>query len=228
MNARNGLFVIVLSFVLFLPLQFDTIDANETRISITPSIPTVADMIRTNVSGISNTSCTPKYESHQRVANIITINTRSPVGPGILCQQAFTPWKFTVEIGRLPLGVYTVEVVGAEQITTSFEVKEAQIFLPLVFNSATGALTFENYTRNPIIIKLIGYGSRTFSASLGPHAWNDIPRGVYQWEATGTCNGVQGTVGSTQTGNNFRAPITIITNQIVPLNAERGGKFTCG
>jgi Tol biopolymer transport system component len=103
------------------------------------------------------------------------------------------------------------------------------VYLPLVLKPPpTGALTFENYTGNPIFVNLIGYDTRTFPTSVGPHLWAGIPVDTYDWEATGTCNGQSGTVGSTQTGGNFRAPITIIANQTVLLNAERGGKFTCG
>jgi hypothetical protein len=103
------------------------------------------------------------------------------------------------------------------------------VYLPLVLKPPpTGALTFENYTGNPIFVNLIGYDTRTFPTSVGPHLWAGIPVDTYDWEATGTCNGQSGTVGSTQTGGNFRAPITIIANQTVLLNVERGGKFTCG
>jgi hypothetical protein len=106
----------------------------------------------------------------------------------------------------------------------------AYVYLPLVLKPPpTGALTFENHTGNPVFVNLIGYDTRTFPASVGPHLWAGIPVNTYDWEATGTCNGVgTNTIGSTQTGSNHRAPITIIVNQTVFLNAEKGGKFTCG
>jgi hypothetical protein len=107
-----------------------------------------------------------------------------------------------------------------------------QVFLPYTANPEPpppgGALTFQNQTGNPLILELIGIGTRQFSAVVGPQTWSDLPPATYDWIASGTCPQGQGQVGSVVPPPNNRAPVTIIANQTVPINAENGGVFDCG
>jgi hypothetical protein len=73
---------------------------------------------------------------------------------------------------------------------------------------------------------LVGLGQRTFPGTPGPHVWNNIPAGVYDWKASGTCPAGQGQVGSLPPSN--RQKVTIIPNvSNNPINVENGGKFDC-
>lgn len=103
------------------------------------------------------------------------------------------------------------------------------LFLPLVIHPepvSVGGLTFQNLTGNPVIIQLIGIGTRTFPGTPGPHVWADIPAGTYDWIASGTCPAGAGQVGSLPPTN--RQKVTIIPDKLDnPINVENGGKFDC-
>jgi hypothetical protein len=79
------------------------------HIDIYPSRPTVEDVIQITPSGERTTSCVPVYQAHQVTGNVIEIY--AAVNPFCLpCLQVLTSWEFTVEVGPLPAGTYTVEL----------------------------------------------------------------------------------------------------------------------
>jgi hypothetical protein len=112
----------------------------------------------------------------------------------------------------------------------SIVIETNNVFLPLLIKQQapppSGALTFRNFTNNPVIVELKNFGTRQFPSTVGPHVWSNIPPGTYQWLASGTCPVGQGQVGSAPPASN-RAPITIVNGQTSTLNPENGGKFSC-
>ncbi len=124
---------------------------------------------------------------------------------------------------------YSITAQGPFIDDVSVAVETNAVYLPSLVKSEAppgGALTFENYTGNPVVVELIGFATRTFPDTVGPHVWDNIPPGTYDWLASGTCPAGQGQVGSAPPASN-RAPITIIANQTTILNQENGGQFDC-
>lgn len=104
-----------------------------TYIRIDPSMPTENDLIRITVGGEWPDACAPRYRSHQIVGNVIRIDA---VLPCLLCicAQVITPWSFTVEVGPLPVGLYTVEINGRSAL--SFLVPTVtRLHLPLLLRN---------------------------------------------------------------------------------------------
>ncbi|HEX9921704.1 MAG TPA: hypothetical protein VGD99_03500 [Anaerolineae bacterium] len=103
------------------------------------------------------------------------------------------------------------------------------VFLPLLIRSEpvpVGGLMFVNDTGHPVIIQLIGYGTRTFPATMGPQTWDNIPAGVYDWLASGTCPAGAGQVGSLPPS--LREKVTILAGKLDNvINKENDGKFDC-
>jgi hypothetical protein len=64
-----------------------------------------------------------------------------------------------------------------------------------------GGFTFSNNTGNPVFIELFytngtRYADRSFPATTGPHTWDEIPPGTYDWLLSGTCPQGAGQIGS--------------------------------
>lgn len=79
------------------------------QIDIFPPMPTSSDLVTITSSGEWHNSCTPAYQSHRVIGNMITIYAEAEE-PGDVCLQVFTPWEFSVEVGPLPADTYTAEV----------------------------------------------------------------------------------------------------------------------
>ena len=79
-------------------------------IDIDPPSPTEHDAIRITSSGMWGNSCIPHYQSHQIHGDVIRIYAGLPYPPGTICASVVLPWGFTLEVGPLPAGLYTVEV----------------------------------------------------------------------------------------------------------------------
>jgi hypothetical protein len=106
----------------------------DSQISINPSTPRPGDVIRITVWGEWPNGCVPRYQSHQIEGNAIRINT---VPPCFFCSclMVISPWSFTVEVGSLPVGLYTVEVVGSVYKTTLFMVAKERLYFPIILGS---------------------------------------------------------------------------------------------
>ncbi|RME53492.1 MAG: hypothetical protein D6790_17640 [Caldilineae bacterium] len=76
-------------------------------IAVEPRMPTVDETIQLTVAFLKGDACIPAYESHRVQAHLITVETLQPNGP---CAQVPTPWSVRVDLGRLLVGAYTVEV----------------------------------------------------------------------------------------------------------------------
>lgn len=113
----------------------------------------------------------------------------------------------------------------------AIEQASRKIYLPLVVKAEvaepppTGGITFRNLTGNPVIIELLDVGRRTFPGTEGPHVWDNISPGIYDWIASGTCPAGAGQVGSVING---RQKVTIVADVFDnPINVENGGNFDC-
>jgi hypothetical protein len=103
-----------------------------------------------------------------------------------------------------------------------------QVYVPALIKSpppVVGGLTFSNYTGNPVVIEIVGVGTRRFPGTTGPHTWTDIRVGEYDWVASGTCPAGKGQVGSALSSRQ-KVTITADQNNAV-INVENGGKFDC-
>lgn len=76
-------------------------------IRIRPRNPTENDQILITVFGTWRNSCAPVYNWHDISGNTITIMADANYAE--VCYWIMTDWEFTVEIGRLSSGTYTVE-----------------------------------------------------------------------------------------------------------------------
>jgi hypothetical protein len=107
------------------------------RIILTPAAPNHRDSIQITASGIWCNACTPKYQSHERNGNVITLYGHSVESdPGIACAQVLTSWSFTVEINPLSAGAYTIQAIVDQRLLSylSLRIDESRTFLPLLFN----------------------------------------------------------------------------------------------
>jgi|GEM_PF-5531552 len=111
------------------------------HIRIDPSLPTPDDILRIRVSGEWINVCVPHYEAHRIVGNVIRIEAVTTLLGVCLPIELPRSWSFTVEVGPLPIGVYTVEVYlldssfpGRPPIlydAASFLVATDRLYLPL-------------------------------------------------------------------------------------------------
>ena len=107
----------------------------------------------------------------------------------------------------------------------------SSVFLPVVSKSEVvpvGGITFDNLTGNPVILELVGLGQRTFPGNTGPHVWDNIPAGVYDWVLSGTCPAGAGQIGSLPPSN--RQKVTIEAGQldnVINVENDGGNKFDC-
>ena len=81
--------------------------ASATQISVSPTVPTVDDSVSLTAFGWWGNSCAPAYHSHSVGDRWITlVAVANPdCGP---CMTVMTRWEFTVEVGQLVSGAYTV------------------------------------------------------------------------------------------------------------------------
>lgn len=116
------------------------------HIRIEPRAPTPSDVIRIIVSGEWPNVCVPRYQSHQIIGNVIRIEAEATfIGMCIALAEPGS-WSFTVEVGPLPIGLYTVEVYLVDASfwwrpppilydTTSFMVATERLYLPVILRS---------------------------------------------------------------------------------------------
>ena len=78
-------------------------------IDIHPHQPTTEDSIRITLSGVWRNGCVAEYTDHFVRNYYIWIRGDGGPDPGIGCGEAISDWSFTVHIGRLGAGEYTVE-----------------------------------------------------------------------------------------------------------------------
>ncbi len=154
----------------------------DVQISIFPPAPTASDVIQITAFGEWWDSCVPRYQSHQVVGNTIEIDAVYSPPPGTYCLQLITPWDFTLEIGHLPAGMYTVQVYIPGAVgTTSFIVLPATFTPPLIsavyydtYPSGEPDEAFQLINPSAAPVNLTGWtatdfeGSVTLSGSLSP------------------------------------------------------------
>ena len=107
-----------------------------TEITVTPTLPTTADIVQITVDGVWSHGCVPFDSGHTVVGSTISISTTVP-GPEIVCGQVVTPWSILVELDRLTAGPYQIDVQGAVAVTSTLTVLGNQIYLPFVSDSAS-------------------------------------------------------------------------------------------
>ncbi|MCX6048698.1 MAG: DUF11 domain-containing protein, partial [Chloroflexi bacterium] len=88
------------------------------QILVEPSAPTEQDLISITVSGVYTSSCTPQYQAHQQIDHLITI--QSIPSEEMFCLPAEFPWGYTVAVGPLAAGVYTVTHTLEQRVDTAF------------------------------------------------------------------------------------------------------------
>jgi hypothetical protein len=90
----------------------DPVDEPQTGITIDvhPVAPTRNDVIRITPSGLWGNACIPVYQTHQIDGDVIRIYAGLPYPPDINCAYVISSWGFTLEVGPLPAGRYTIEV----------------------------------------------------------------------------------------------------------------------
>lgn len=91
----------------------------QANLLLDPHQPRADAPLQVIVHGIWYDGCVPAYQAHRRESHVITITTALPE---LICGQSITPWNFSVAVGRLAAGVYTITVGGAVTTTTSFSV----------------------------------------------------------------------------------------------------------
>lgn len=91
----------------------------QANLLLNPHQPHADAPLQVIVHGIWYDACVPAYQSHQINNHELQITTASPA---LVCGQVLTPWNFSVAVGRLTAGVYTITVGGAVTTTTSFSV----------------------------------------------------------------------------------------------------------
>lgn len=79
------------------------------QIDIFPPAPSSSEMVTITSSGTWCDSCIPVYQSHHVIGNMIEIYAEAGY-PGHACYMVLTPWEFSVEVGPLLPGAYTVRV----------------------------------------------------------------------------------------------------------------------
>jgi len=137
------------------------------EISLEPPLPTVQDAISLTVSGRHTSSCTPQYQAHQRTGYVITI--QSVPSPEPFCLPAEFPWHYTIGLGLLDAGRYTVtHTLEAQVDTTFFTVTSAAPDAPLlqVDEGQTHAATVGELFQ--FIVKATGTPAPTYTLLQAP------------------------------------------------------------
>lgn len=94
----------------------------QANLLLAPHQPHADEPLQVIVHGIWYDGCVPFYQSHQLTNTLVTITAAVP--ELVPCGQSITPWNFTVAIGALPTGLYTLTVSGAVTATTTFTVAD--------------------------------------------------------------------------------------------------------
>jgi hypothetical protein len=113
---RTRITSLVLVSLLWMPPSFAGGLLNGPIITFNPHIPSTNDVIEVEVSGEWSDGCVPEYQAPFVRRNNRRIDVYSSTPAGTLCTMAITPWNFTVDVGYLPQGEYTVSVYINEQI----------------------------------------------------------------------------------------------------------------
>lgn len=124
-----------------LPLEevsFEGYAYTASAIRIDPPAPSPNDVIRITVSGEWPNMCVPRYQSHRIKGNTIRIDAVGTLFG--ICIAVCMPmsWSLAVEVGPLPVGLYTVEFYILDPVggpigynSTSFLVATERIYLHL-------------------------------------------------------------------------------------------------
>lgn len=111
----------------------------DSHLTIEPSTPTPDDVIRITTGGEWSNVCVPRYQSHQVIGNIIRIEAEAILFGVCIPIEGPTSWSFTVEVGPLSNGLYTVELYILDPLvepvlyeTTSFMVATDRLYLPII------------------------------------------------------------------------------------------------
>ncbi len=150
------------------------------QIQIEPAMPTTQDIISITVSGVYTSSCTPQYQAHQRTEHLIAI--QSIPSPEIFCLPAEFPWGYTIAVGPLAAGVYTVTHT-LQQITETAQFTVTGAPLLQVDDTQAHAATVGALFR--YIIKASGTPPLTYALVQGPPGMNiDPSTGQLTWTPT--------------------------------------------
>ncbi|MEZ4658887.1 MAG: hypothetical protein R2911_15070 [Caldilineaceae bacterium] len=99
------------------------------RIVFEPPAPTTGDAVSITVSSIHRDSCIPHYDSHQVVGHEIGILS-APSGE-LFCTPAEIPWDYSINVGPLAAGPYTVtHTLEQQQKRAYFEVSAPAAVTP--------------------------------------------------------------------------------------------------
>jgi len=93
------------------------------QVNVVPSLPTQDDDIQVIASGDWYDTCIPFYQSHQVDNHVIRVDAVVDYPPDTGCGDMITPWKFTVDLGRLSTGFYEVNLYITDtfnQVPTTF------------------------------------------------------------------------------------------------------------
>jgi hypothetical protein len=108
-------------------------------ITIAPPAPTPDDVIRITVSGKWFNVCVPRYQSHQVNDNMIRIEAKATIFGFCVPIEGPTDWSFTVEVGPLPIGLYTIEFYIFDPLiglilydNSTFMVATERLYLPII------------------------------------------------------------------------------------------------
>lgn len=158
------------------------------EISIEPPLPTVQDAISVTISGRHSSSCTPQYQAHHRIGYLITIE--SMPSPEPICLPAEFSWNYTIGLGLLEAGRYTVTHTLDTQIDTAvFTVTTAAPGAPILqvdegqANQATVGELFQ------FVVKATGTPPPTYALQQAPPGMTiDAISGQLTWlpSAAGT------------------------------------------
>ena len=88
------------------------------RIVVEPPAPTVSDTISITVSSIHRDSCVPQYDSHQ--VGQYEIHIVSIPSGELFCTPAEIPWSYSINVGPLAAGAYTITHTLEQQQTHAY------------------------------------------------------------------------------------------------------------
>jgi hypothetical protein len=86
------------------------------QLSVSPTTPTTSDLISITVAGVWPDSCTPDYAQHEVTGNLIALISALSTEP--FCSPAEFPWGYTIDLGPLAAGDYTVTHTLDGSVTT--------------------------------------------------------------------------------------------------------------
>jgi hypothetical protein len=143
-NRITRLVALMLVSLLWTASSFAGILISGPTVTIEPRAPTTEDAVQIKVSGVWSDGCFPRYETHSlEESGRIKLYYSSTRSKGMTCPMAVTPWKFTVDVGRLPSGEYEVHIHinGKDNKTIRFTVGERQCDTHATYSLDKGRLT---------------------------------------------------------------------------------------